>query len=91
MHGSTARCLTAACAFKSALQRYARAAQTETEQLTAAEASIGGISQSEQMRAQLKPLKKLHDAVRATLKVLLIGMPGVNNAICIEHALATLM
>lgn len=84
MHGSTARCLTAACAFKSALQRYARAAQTETEELTAAEASTGGTSQSEQMRAQLKPLKKLHDAMRATLKVVLSGMLGLTNALCVH-------
>jgi len=70
MHGTTARCLTAASAFKGALQRYAKAAQAEIEHVAVTQISNAGISQSEQLRAQLRPLKKLHDAMRATLKVL---------------------
>ncbi len=70
MHGTTARCLTAASAFKSALQQYAKAAQAEMEHVAVTQISHAGNSQSEQLRAQLRPLKKLHDAMRATLKVL---------------------
>ena len=70
MHGTTARCLTAASAFKGALQRYAKAAQAEIEHLAVTQISHAGSSQSEQLRAQLRPLKKVHDAMRATLKVL---------------------
>ncbi len=70
MRGTTARCLTAATAFKAALQRYAKAAQAEVEHVAVTQISHAGSSQSEQLRAQLRPLKKLHDAMRATLKVL---------------------
>lgn len=69
MRGTTARCLTAASAFKAVLQRYAEAAQAEIEDAAVTQISHAG-SQSEQLRAQLRPLKKLHDAMRATLKVL---------------------
>ena len=70
MHGTTARCLTAASAFKGALQRYAKAAQAEIKHVAVTQISHAGSSQSEQLRAQLRPLKKVHEAMRATLKVL---------------------
>ena len=68
MREPTARCLTAASAFKGALQRYAKAA--EIEHVAVTQISHAGSSQSGQLRAQLRPLKKVHDAMRATLKVL---------------------
>ena len=66
-HGTAARCLTAASAFRFALQRYAKAAQAEEQQLSQ---DIGAsTTQSEQLRSQLRPLKKLHASTRAELKV----------------------
>lgn len=64
--GATAKCLTAANAFSNALKRYSRAALTE---LGSGICVNGMLLQSEQLRAQLKPLKKLHDATRASMQV----------------------
>ena len=62
-----ARCLTAASSFRSALQRYAKAAQAEEQQLS--QDTHASVTQSEQLRSQLRPLKKLHAATRVELKV----------------------
>ncbi|DBB01692.1 TPA: hypothetical protein ACH3X1_000320 [Trebouxia sp. C0004] len=68
MHRTTTRCLTAATAFKAALQQYAKAAQAEIDHVAETQMSHAGRPQCEHMRAQLRPLKKLHDAMRAALK-----------------------
>ncbi len=69
MHGTTARCLTAASAFRNALQRYSMAAHGDSEKLSQSQISSDTSLRSEQLRAQLRPLKKLHEAMRAILKV----------------------
>ena len=67
MQGTAATCLTAASAFRSALHCYAKAAQAELQQPS--QDSLPGNRWSEQLRRQLRPLKKVHAAARAALKV----------------------
>lgn len=67
MQGTAATCLTAASAFRSALHCYAKAAQAELQQPS--QDSPPGNRRSEQLRRQLRPLKKVHAAARAALKV----------------------
>ena len=67
---STAGCLTSANAFKIALQQYAKAAHAEVEQLSQMSMNSQRPLQSEQMRAQLKPLKLRHSSMRSILKVI---------------------
>ena len=64
--GMTAGCLTAANAFSGGLRRYLKAAQSD---LSALHKDSGAQLRSEALRAQLKPLKKLHAASRASMKV----------------------
>lgn len=66
MQGTAASCLKAASAFRSALHSYAEAAQAELQQPLQSPPSR---RQSEQLRRQLRPLKKIHAAARAALKV----------------------
>ena len=67
MQGTAVICLTAASAFRSALQRYAKAAQTELQEPS--QDSSPSSRRSEQLRRQLRPLKRAHGAARVTLKV----------------------
>ena len=66
MQATAATCLTAASAFRSALSCYAKAAQAELQQASQESPSR---RRSEQLRRQLGPLKKVHAAARAALKV----------------------
>ena len=67
MQGTAAVCLMTASAFRSALHCYAKAAQAELQQ--ASQDSPASSRRSEQLRMQLRPLKKVHAAARAALKV----------------------
>lgn len=76
VQGTEATCLSAATAFRSALHSYTKAAQAEVQLMQncsssrpAPQDSIPGSKRSEQLRRQLRPLKKAHAAARAALKV----------------------
>lgn len=85
VQGTAATCLTAATAFRSALHSYAKAAQAEVQLMQncsssrpAPQDSRAGSRQSEQIRRQLRPVKKAHAAARAALKV--------NPKPCLSHS-----
>ena len=67
MHESTSHCGAAASAFRSALQLYAQAAQAEVQ--IRSQNGHASTCESEQLRSQLRPLKKLYTAAKAELEV----------------------